>query len=71
MTKSLKKNELGIFTVGTLPSALGIAVPPNQDNFTVNGYCYKDCTTSVRFIFQNNPSFVSLAHRFFHSIHRK
>ncbi|CAF1040449.1 unnamed protein product [Brachionus calyciflorus] len=43
MTKNLRKNELGILTVGSDSSPFGIAIPPYMEKQSIKTYCFNDC----------------------------
>lgn len=53
MTKNLKKHELGVLTVGSDPSPLGMSIPPKIDRFSLKSYCYNDCLKQVIYNFFN------------------
>ena len=48
MTKQLRPNELGVLTIGTASSPLGLAIPPNQSSFVTKTYCSNSCMKSVK-----------------------
>ena len=43
-TPTLRQEDAGIFSVG---SVTGLFIPPNTDEFKVNGYCHSSCTSEV------------------------
>lgn len=49
MTNNLRPNELGILTLGTASSPLGIAIPPKTANFQIQAYCDTKCIGKVCF----------------------
>jgi hypothetical protein len=49
MTKKLRPNDLGVFTLGTESEPIGILIPPNVSNFQIESYCYNTCIKEVRF----------------------
>jgi hypothetical protein len=55
LTPVLRPNEIGIFTVGTIPGFNGILIPPQQQSFEFNYYCHFDCinVNFKRNFFQN------------------
>ncbi|CAF0944282.1 unnamed protein product [Brachionus calyciflorus] len=43
MTKNLRKNELGVLTVGTASTPFGIVIPPKAEQQSIKSYCFNDC----------------------------
>lgn len=51
MTKTLRKNELGVLTLGTDASSYGIAIPPGLDSFNLDAYCMNSCLKQVKYVY--------------------
>ena len=49
MTQDLRKNELGILTLGTGAGSYAISIPPGSDNFELTTYCFKHCSEKVAY----------------------
>lgn len=47
-TQTLRKYELGIFTIFTDSSSFSIALPPGLDKFNLKSSCYNTCLRQVR-----------------------
>ena len=47
MTKNLRKNELGILTVGTDSTDSAITIPPGIEGYEITGHCHNRCTELV------------------------
>lgn len=49
-TSNLRPNELGVLTLGTDASPLGIALPPKVENFQIQTFCDNRCIGKVYFL---------------------
>ncbi len=43
MTKNLRKTEIGVFTLGSSSSWIGLLIPPFVENLNFDFSCRKDC----------------------------